>query len=192
MNGRRKDERFRLMRGETDRDKISRFMAALSERARGPGHVYLVGGGTAVLIGWRETTIDLDIKADPAPAGLFEAIAQLKEIIDINVELASPADFIPELPGWRARSLFIARHGQIDFFHYDPASQALAKIERGHARDVADVAAMLDRALMSREQLWALFLKIEPRLIRYPAVDAAAFRMAVIAVCRPAGESAQW
>lgn len=171
------------MRGETDREKIGRFMAALGARARGPGRLYLTGGGTAVLSGWRETTIDLDIKADPEPPGLFEAIAELKEIIEINVELASPDDFIPELPGWRERSLFIARCGEIDFFHYDLFSQALAKIERGHSRDLADVDAMLELGFVAREKLWMLFLAIESRLIRYPAVEATAFRARVVAVC---------
>lgn len=177
------------MRGETDREKIGRFLRALGERVSGAGRIYLTGGGTALLVGWRDTTIDLDIKADPEPRGFFEAIAELKESIDINVELASPADFIPQLPGWRDRSLFITRHGTIDFFHYDLSSQALAKIERGHDRDIADLNAMLDRELISRAQLWTLFLAIEPKLLRYPAIDPVAFRTRVHAACGPDGES---
>lgn len=39
-------------------------------------------------------------------------------------------DFIPSLPGWRDRSVFIARHGAVDFYHYDCSAQALAKVER--------------------------------------------------------------
>ncbi|MEP6937515.1 MAG: hypothetical protein ABI871_05540, partial [Chthoniobacterales bacterium] len=116
------------------------------------------------------------------------AIAELKDQLDVNVELASPDDFIPEVPDWRERSIFIARYGEVDFFHYDPVSQALAKIERGHARDLLDVAAMLDRKLVTREQLWESYLTIEPALIRYPAVDPPTFRHAVIAVCPAAGE----
>lgn len=34
------------------------------------------------------TTIDVDLKPDPEPAGLFEAIAALKEELDTDVELA--------------------------------------------------------------------------------------------------------
>jgi hypothetical protein len=55
-----------------------------------------------------------------------------------NIELAAPDDFIPPLPGWEEWSIFIARRGKIDFYHYDLYAQALAKIERGHARDLAD------------------------------------------------------
>ncbi len=170
------------MRGETDCAKVKSFMDALARRVRGAGRIYLVGGGTAVLYGWREATIDVDLKADPEPAGFFEAIAELKEAIDVNVELAAPDDFMPPLPGWRDRSVFIIRRGSLDFFHYDLYAQALAKIERGHARDVADVAAMLTRGLIQRERLRDLFTAIEPELIRYPAIDPVAIRAAVVAI----------
>jgi hypothetical protein len=59
------------MRAETDREKIEKFMSALGERVGGPGRIYLTGGGTAVLYGWRETTIDLDLKAESRAAGVF-------------------------------------------------------------------------------------------------------------------------
>lgn len=176
------------MRGETDKIKLQQFLAALGQRVRGPGSVFLAGGGTALLIGWREMTIDIDLKAMPEPPGFFEAIAELKDELDVNVELASPDDFIPELPGWRERSLFIARHGEVDFFHYDPVSQALGKIERGHARDLLDVTAMLERKMVTPEQLWESYLAIEPVLIRFPAIHPPSFRRAILAVCRPAGE----
>ncbi len=74
----------------------------------------------------------------------------------------------------------------IDFYHYDLYSQALAKIERGHGRDLMDVDAMLDRSLVTRVILWKLFLDIEAELVRFPAIEPAAFRAAVVDVCRPA------
>jgi hypothetical protein len=43
-----------------------------------------------VLVGWRGTTIDVDLKMSPEPEGAFEAIAALKDELDINVELAAP------------------------------------------------------------------------------------------------------
>ena len=114
------------MRSHTDKAKLEKFMAALGSRVRGAGRIYLTGGATALLHGWRPTTIDIDLKPDPEPAGLFEALAVLKEELDVNLELASPDNFIPALPGWRERSLFIARHAQLEFFHYDPYGQALS------------------------------------------------------------------
>lgn len=171
------------MRDETNREKLLAFLAALGRAVTSPGRIYLTGGGTAVLHGWRGTTIDVDLKALPEPRGLFEAIARLKDGLSLNVELASPDDFIPVLPGWEERSLFIARHGQIDFYHYDLYSQALAKLERGHTRDVTDVQAMVERALVDKTRLWELFLDIEPSLLRYPAIDPAGFRQRVAEFC---------
>jgi len=171
------------MRSETNRIKLERFMAALGSRVGGPGRVYVTGGSTAVLHGWRDTTIDIDLKPDPEPPGFFEAVAQLKDELDLNVELACPDHFIPALPGWRDRSVFIARHGQIDFFHYDPYAQALAKLQRGHDRDLQDVQSLLRTGLIHKDRLRELFEAIEPELIRYPAIDAASFREIVIRFC---------
>jgi hypothetical protein len=167
------------MRLESDIFKIESFMVAMGKQVRGTGRIYLTGGATAVLYGWRTMTIDIDIKPDPEPAGLFEAIVLLKEELDVNVELASPDDFIPALPSWRERSLFIALHGFIEFFHYDPYGQALAKLQRAHERDLLDIKSFLRLGLIQVDRLRELFHLIEPQLIRYPAIDAVAFRVAV-------------
>jgi len=161
------------MRDLADKDAIERFLTGLAARVRGPGRVYLVGGATAVLNGWRDSTIDIDLKADPEPPGFFEAIATLKDDLSVNVELASPDQFLPELPGWRERSLFITRHGEIDFYHFDPYSQALAKLERGHPRDLHDLAAFAASGQVQPTTLRELFQSIRDQLIRFPAVDAA-------------------
>ena len=171
------------MGGEMDRAKLEAFMVALGQRVRGAGAIYLAGGATALWFGWRAVTIDVDIKPDPEPAGLFEAIARLKDELDINIELAAPDGWIPAVPGWRERSLFIARHGRVEFFHPDPYGQALSKLARRHERDVRDVNAMLEAELIAAEELRAMFERIEANLIRYPALDAATFRDAVMEFC---------
>ncbi|MGH7950738.1 MAG: DUF6036 family nucleotidyltransferase [Limisphaerales bacterium] len=158
-------------------------MAAVGNRVSGKGSIYLTGGATAVLHNWRAMTIDVDIKPDPEPPGLFEVLAKLKDELDINVELASPDQFIPAVPGWRERSLFIAQHGAVNFFHYDPYGQALSKLQRGHDRDLHDVKAMLKDRLIRADRLRELFRQIEPQLIRYPAIDPASFRVVVEKFC---------
>jgi hypothetical protein len=115
----------------------------------------------------------------PEPSGFFQALALLKEREAVNIKLASPDDFIPEIPGWRERSLFIDRRGIVDFYHYDLYAQALAKIERGHTRDLADAESMVAAGLVDRAKLLKLFAQIESGLIRYPAVDAQVFRRKV-------------
>jgi hypothetical protein len=164
------------MRTSADVDKLRDFMREIGARARGAGRVYLTGGATALLFGFRARTIDIDIKLDPEPAGVFEAIADLKELLQVNVELASPDDFIPALPGWRERSRFIGRHGSVDFYHYDFYGQALAKVERGHEQDRSDVADMIRTALVDPRELLSLFIQVEPDLVRFPAIDGRELR----------------
>jgi hypothetical protein len=173
------------MRGTVDRERLERFLAELGRRARGSGRIYLTGGATALLYGWRRATVDIDLKLDPEPAGAFEAIAALKDELDVNVELASPDQFVPPVPGWRERSAWIARHGSVDFFHFDPLSQALAKLARGHDRDLGDVTAMLERGLVSTAGLLDAFEQIRGELVRHPGLDAPAFERRVRAFAGP-------
>lgn len=164
------------MRAETDADKARRFMQALGAGVTGEGRVYVAGGISAVLIGWRKATVDIDLKLDPEPPGAFRAIAQLKERLDVNVELAAPDDFVPPVPGWRERSRFIARYGAIEYFHFDFQTQVLAKISRGHAQDLKDAREMIARGLVTRPDVESLFAKVAPVLERYPALDPDALR----------------
>ena len=164
------------MRRLADQARLRQFIKAIGRVAREPGRVYLTGGATAVLMGWRKSTVDAHVLFVPDTDSLYQALPKIKEELELNVEIASPAHFIPELPGWEERSRWIAREGSMDFFHYDFYSQALAKIERGHDKDLADVAAMFDRDLVELERLGTLFGEIEPNLYRFPALDPRAFR----------------
>jgi hypothetical protein len=173
------------MRKVAEADRIRRFMRALGDSSRRETRVYLTGGASAVLLGWRETTVDVDIAIVPDRDELFRVLPRLKDELALNIELASPSDFIPELPGWEDRSVFIAREGKVDFYHYDFHAQALAKIERGHVQDRADVAEMLGRELVRPETLRAHFEELVQRLHRYPALDERAFRRALEAALAP-------
>lgn len=172
------------MRALADSDRIRRFMSALGRASRAEGTCYLTGGATAVLLGWRGTTIDVDVKLVPESDELLRAIQRLKDELSLNVELASPADFVPVPAGWEERSPFEQREGALTFRHFDLYAQALAKLERGHARDLADVKAMLDRGLVEPLRALEAFEEIEPQLYRFPAVDPKAFRQRVEAAFR--------
>lgn len=54
--------------------------------------------------------------------------------------------------------------------------QALAKIERGFSQDLADARGLIEKGLISIETLRVRFTQIEPRLIRYPAINPDQFR----------------
>lgn len=159
------------MRSNVDQKKIEELMKALGRETRGSGCIYFTGGASALLIGWRSSTVDIDIRLDPEPPGIFQALAKLKQQLDINIELASPQDFLPPLPGWRSRSIFIGRQGEISFYHYDFTSQAISKLSRGYNRDIDDVQAMYEQKLFSLEELRDCYNAIEPELIRYPSLN---------------------
>jgi hypothetical protein len=167
------------MRGPVDEARIREFVRSLGLEAKEETRLYFTGGATAVLLGWRTTTVDLDIRMVPESDPLLRAIPELKEKLRLNVELASPADFIPEIPGWEDRSRFIAREGKVSFFHYDFYSQALSKLQRGHAKDLEDVERMLDEGLVERPKLLEFFEAMARDLYRFPAIDPASFRRRV-------------
>ncbi|MBA3330939.1 MAG: hypothetical protein H0T39_08735 [Actinobacteria bacterium] len=167
------------MRELADAERIHRFMRALGAAADADGAAYLTGGTTAVLLGWRASTVDVDLAFAPETDALLRAVSRLKHELQVNVELVSPADFVPVAAGWEDRSLFAAREGRLSFYHYDPYSQALAKLERAHAQDLADVRAMVEHGLVEPERALRYFEEIEPALYRYPAVDGPSFRRRV-------------
>jgi hypothetical protein len=161
------------MRRLSDVERIRQLMRSLGRSAKGTATVYLTGGATAVLNGWRPTTIDVDLKMVPDRDEVLQSIAVLKNELEINVELAAPDQFLPPLPGWQDRSEFIAREGLLEFRHYDYYAQALSKLERGHRQDVEDVQKMLAEQKIDPGKLRHLYGEIEPFLYRYPSVDPA-------------------
>lgn len=164
------------MRDETNAKKVQQFMLLMGRKTKGPCRIYFTGGASAVLKDWRPTTLDIDLHFAPEPKGAFEAITDIKRSLNINIELAKPSDFIPEVPGWEDRSPFVEKVRDAQFFHYDFVSQALAKLERGHEKDLLDVREMHKRGIIDGSQLLDYFESIAPNLIRYPAIDADSFR----------------
>jgi len=73
------------MRPPIDIARLQSFMVAMGRKTKGPGTIYLTGGSTALLHGWRPMTVDVDLKADPEPSGYFESIATLKDELAINI-----------------------------------------------------------------------------------------------------------
>jgi hypothetical protein len=173
------------VRDVADRERIEAFLNALAQEATQETTVFVVGGTSAVLVGWRASTIDIDLVMRPESDAMLRAIPALKERLHVNVELASPDQFMPVPAGWESRSPLITRIGQVTFRHYDFCAQALAKIERGHGRDLTDVEAMVARGLINGPEVRAMFARMEPELYRFPAIDPPSFRRAVEEVFPP-------
>jgi hypothetical protein len=167
------------MRELVTRETLERFMDELGRRSSLPTRIFFTGGATAVLHGWRESTIDIDLFIDEETEDVLRHVPSLKEELQVNVELAAPHDFIPPITNWRERSPSIGRHGSIDFFHYDYESQALSKLERSHERDIRDVRMMAKQGLIEPQRLIERFEELRDRLHRYPAVDAESFERRV-------------
>jgi hypothetical protein len=89
------------MRELADSARIEQFMRELGRAVRVDRRVYLTGGATAVLHGWWDATIDVNIKLSLDHDEILREIPRLKEALNLNVELAAPSDFIPLPSGWR-------------------------------------------------------------------------------------------
>lgn len=164
------------MRPPVDAERIRALAAGFARASDQPVRLYLTGGATAVIEGWRDATVDVDIRLEPDLDELYRAIPALKEHLQISVELASPPDFVPELPGWRERSPLVLVEGSVEVRHFDPYSQALSKLQRGFDQDLSDVKQMHERGLIDKTRLLELFGEVEDQLYRYPAINPSALR----------------
>jgi hypothetical protein len=157
------------LRRELTRDALRELMLELARTAPAGEsfRVYLVGGGTAVLAGWRSATIDADLYADRDE--VFRDVQAIKDRLRLNIEFARPEHFVPPLAGSDERHLFIDRVGQIDFFHYDPYAQLLSKIVRGFRKDLLDAEQFLLSGMVEADRFRQLVHEIaETEYAKYP------------------------
>lgn len=127
------------MRQRVGQQEIEQFLIQVG-RTRRPGRLYLTGGAALVHRGIRSgQTLDIDIQITIDPANLTSEIAQLKQKLNMNIEFASPGDFMPLPSQWEARSQFIKRYNQVDTFYFDWYSIALSKTQRASRQDILDV-----------------------------------------------------
>jgi hypothetical protein len=150
-----------------DRQRIERFLETLGRRFSRPGRVYLVGGTIMVYEGFRSQTLDIDLAYSVPPdahAEFVRAVQELKHELAINVEEASPKDFIPLPSGYEERAKFIGRFGQLDVFHFDIYSVVLSKIERGRDADFNDALVLLKAEWLDFETLEHYFTEILPKM----------------------------
>lgn len=101
------------MRERASRDRIVAFMRRLGREPGARGRIYFTDGASAVLDGWRETTVDIDLALDGEAARLLRSFPAIKDELHVNVELAAPHPFVPELPAWRERSRHIGTEGAL-------------------------------------------------------------------------------
>jgi hypothetical protein len=154
------------VRDYADRARIERFLRALGRRMTHPLRLYLVGGPIVVDLGLRASTLDVGYVAqadDPQALEEFERLIPiLKNELKINVEPASPGDFIPVPPGVFARSRYVRTYGRVSVYYYDLPTTIISKLARGAERDLADVEELIRSGDVSWADVEATWAEIRP------------------------------
>jgi hypothetical protein len=158
------------MRPNVNKQRIEQFLRNLARSYHKPGRIYLVGGAALVHAGVRtDATQDIDLTINAADEDtLSEAIRQLKDSMRINVEFASPADFMPLPPQWEMHTRYIGRYGSLDVFYFDFYSIALSKIQRGSTRDINDVRLLLQQGYIDLQGLDEAYQAVLPLVGKRP------------------------
>ena len=156
-----------------ERVDIEKSLTALGKAYRKQGRIYLAGGAALVHMGLRSgSTLDIDVVIETTNEDeMVTAIRRLVEQMQINIEFASPADFIPVPAQWMEHSRYIGRYGQIDAFYYDFYSLALSKISRGSDRDLIDDKLLVQQQLITLEELDAAYKEVSPRVGKRPYIN---------------------
>lgn len=145
------------MRQRVGQPEIEQFLVEVG-RTRQPGRLYLVGGAALVHAGIRSgQTLDIDIQITADPTNLTAQIAQLKQRLNMNIEFASPGDFMPLPAHWEARSQFIKRYNQVDAFYFDWYSIALSKAQRVNPQDMVDLQLLVQKGFIDVIELDKLY-----------------------------------
>lgn len=148
--------------------------------------VFIVGGGTAVLEGWRAATVDADLFAEGE--AVFRDIQGIKDRLKLNIEFVRPEHFVPSLPGSADRHRFIERVGNVDFFHYDPYAQLLSKVVRGFRKDLIDAEHFVKSGMVEPDRFRELVRDIpEAAYARYPNLSRESVLAAVEEVLSKVG-----
>lgn len=161
------------MRQNVTRADIEKFLNALGKAYRKTGRLYLAGGAALVHMGLRSgSTLDIDVVIEASDEDeMVTAIRRLKEQMQINIEFASPADFIPIPSQWAAHAKYIGRYGKIDAFYFDLYSLALSKIARSSDRDLVDVRLLVQRKLITLDELDVAYQEVLPRVGKRPYIN---------------------
>jgi hypothetical protein len=156
------------MRQSVGKQQIEQFLIQVG-RTRQPGRLYLTGGAALVHRGIRPgQTLDIDLQVTVDPANLIAQIAQLKQMLNINIEFSSPGDFIPLPAQWETRSQFIKRYEQVDVFYFDWYSIALSKMRRANQRDIIDAQLLVKQGFVDVKELDLLYQDVLNKIGKAP------------------------
>jgi hypothetical protein len=137
---------------------------------RGTYRVYFVNRGTAVYLGWRPSSIDVNLRSDQEV--VFRNIQKIKERLNVNIEFARPEDFVSPLKRTTDRNVFIDTIGKVSFYHYDPYAQLLSKVVRGFKQDLEDAKNFIDSGMVAPNRFRSLVAENpESIYVKYPTLS---------------------
>lgn len=161
------------MRHNVTREDIEKFLGVLGKAFRKPGRLYLARGAALVHMGLRSgSTLDIDVAIETTDEDeMVTAIRRIVEQMQINVEFASPEDFISLPTQWMSQARYVGRYGSVDVFYFDFYSLALSKISRGDDRDLIDVKLLFQQRAITLEGLDAAYHEVLPRMGKRPYIN---------------------
>jgi len=168
------------MRPNVDKANIERFLRTFGQNYRKAGRLYLTGGAALVHAGIR-SGVTQDIDVEVSSGDMLQIIDQMKLRLNLNIETASPKDFMPVPSQWTATSQYVGRYGQVDVFYFDFYSIALSKIDRGNRRDLQDVQLLVQQGIIDLNELDTAFQEVlalgqtQQGRASYPRFDSNAF-----------------
>lgn len=156
------------------RADLSRFIAALAPRLRGPVKLTLTGGSEALLLGGKRPTgdIDFELRVSGRTKGRWTdveaAVAAAATEAGVVVQYSADIDrWSPvAVPARRRGGRLHRRLGQLSVHLLDPACWAVYKLARYLDSDVEDLRAVLRRQRVSSDALARLCgtsLRTSPR-----------------------------
>jgi len=83
------------VREPADAERIRRLARELGRSVPAGTRMYLTGGATAVLEGWRPSTVDVDVRFEPDTDAALTRIRDLKEELALNARMVGSGGVEP-------------------------------------------------------------------------------------------------
>jgi hypothetical protein len=79
------------MRKRASRDRVIAIMRRLGREPGARGRIYFTGGASAVLDGWRETTVDIDVEIEGDAERLLRSLVAIKDELHVSASRGARA-----------------------------------------------------------------------------------------------------
>lgn len=156
-----------------DSDQIRTFLNSVGKRYPSATQLYLIGGCALCLLGSPRPTLDIDYVGDDlSQDGLQTVMEEIAHEMGLEVEAVPIERFTPVPADGHRRSVPLGTFGNLTVYIFDPRSIALSKIDRGFDTDLDDVVFLIQRGLITWEEIERLTQEALPRAREFDIVPA--------------------